>query len=324
MKAWVDYMHRKAGEKLLWTGDTHFGDWLGLDVPFGTYKGATDPDYIATAFFAHSSGILAKTAEILGNKEDARKYGKLRRKVIKAFRREYVTKNGRLAVPTQTACVLALEFDLVKKKDRARVLDSLCELVEKAGTALTTGFVGTPYLCRVLSRNGRHDLAAKLFLKKDYPSWLYPISKGATTMWEHWDGIRPDGSFWSRDMNSYNHYAYGSIAEWMFRDLAGIDNEEEYPGYSRIQFHPMPCEGLNRVKARIRTPQGEAMSAWEKDDGRMTVQVKVPWNTTAELILPVRPELVKDDGERLILAHAKGSRISLGAGEYRFSYSIEE
>ncbi len=299
--------------------DSHFGDWLALDVPFGTYKGATDLDYIATAYYAHSTDLLARTAGILGMKAEEKEYEKLHKDILKAFRREYVTKTGRLAVRTQTACLLALAFDLVKKEHRARTVDTLVELIEKAGVSLTTGFIGTPLLCRVLSENGRKDLAARLFLKRDYPSWLYPVSKGATTIWEHWDGIRPDGTFWSRDMNSYNHYAYGCIAEWMFRFLAGIDGDENYPGYKHLMFRPTPCEGLDRVEAWIRTPFGKAACGWKRDDGFITVRIIVPWNTTAELDLPVPPESV-EAGDILTIPGEGNTRILLGAGSYTLSY----
>jgi len=332
MKAWVDYIRQYGGDGELYNRGTHYGDWLALDVPSGTYKGATDFGYIATAFYAYSCEILTKTAELLGKTEDAHTYARLHKKILKAFRKEFVTKNGRLAVTTQTACVLALRFRLVKKSQRSRVLALLAELLEKSGGALTTGFVGTPYLCPVLSECGRHDLAVRLFLREEYPSWLYPLRWDATTVWEHWDGIRPDGTFWSPDMNSFNHYAYGCIGEWMMRDLAGLDTDEVQAGYRLLRLAPRPCEGLDFARAELETPYGKAVCGWKKEGGKIKVDITVPCNAKASLWLPVSHDAVTEsgypaghaEGVEATSRDGNGTRFLLGSGAYLFAYPERE
>ncbi len=215
MKAWVEYIRKQGDNEYLWNTGFHFGDWLGLDAHEGSYVGATARDFIATAFYAYSTSILVKTARVLGKKDEEKEYSELYHKILENFRREFVTPNGRLAVSTQTAHVLALMFDLVEEKDKERTVEELVKLLKERKYHLTTGFVGTPYLCHVLTRYGKNDVAYKLVTQTDFPSWLYQVTKGATTVWEHWDGIKEDGTFWSADMNSFNHYAYGSIGDWL-------------------------------------------------------------------------------------------------------------
>jgi alpha-L-rhamnosidase len=207
MKAWVEYMKGRAGEDLLWTGDQHFGDWLAFATNNSDYPGATtEKDLIATAYFSYSSGLLSKTAAILGKTEDAKKYAKLSEDIKKAFVNEYVTPAGRLVSHTQTAYSLALAFNLLPENLIPKAAAFLAEDVKKFGH-LTTGFVGTPLLCKTLSANGYDELAFMLLNRKEYPSWLYPVTQGATTIWERWDGQKPDGSFQDVGMNSFNHYA---------------------------------------------------------------------------------------------------------------------
>ena len=183
----------------LWTGGQHFGDWLGLDAPSGSYKGSSREDFIASAFYAYSTSLVIKAGNVLG--KDIAAYEALYEQIIAAFRKAYPVYN------TQTECVLAAHFGLAE--DPQAAADQLAEMVKACGIKLQTGFVGTPYLLHVLSDHGYADLAYSLLLRKEYPSWLYPVTKGATTIWEHWDGIMENGDFWSSDMNSYNHYAYG-------------------------------------------------------------------------------------------------------------------
>lgn len=223
MKAWVEYIRAQGEDEYLWNTGFHFGDWLGLDAKENSYVGATPKELIATAFYAYSTELLAKTAAVIGKPEDALKYEALHEKIVLAFRQEFVTPNGRVASPTQTAYTLALMFELLEEKDRHRTAKMLADHIEGNGVHLTTGFVGTPYLCLVLSRFGYTDVAYQLVLQKEYPSWLYSIIQGATTIWEHWDGIKQDGSFWSDDMNSYNHYAYGAIGDWLYRTAGGME-----------------------------------------------------------------------------------------------------
>ena len=331
MKAWVEYVRVQGENEYLWNTGFHFGDWLGLDSPEGSYIGATARDLIATAFYAYSTSLLVKSARILNKKEDTNKYERLYDEVVQAFRKEFVTPGGRVAVPTQTAHVLALMFDLVEEKDRKRTIDTLVEYLKENKYHLTTGFVGTPYLCHVLSQNGYLDVAYKLLLQTDYPSWLYQITKGATTIWEHWDGIKPDGSFWSKKMNSFNHYAYGAIGDWLYRVSAGIDIDETRPGYKHIIIKPQPGDELNYVKAELQSAYGLIKSEWRIGRDIIEVKVRIPANTTATLELPkacleelkeTEKPITEAEGINSYESLVNAVRLELGSGEYCFSYRI--
>jgi len=286
MKAWVEYMRRQAGASYIWSSGFSFGDWLAFATTNSDYPGATtDKDLIQTAYFARSTELLAKTAEVLGKKEDAADYGGLEEKVRVAFQKEFVTPNGRLASNTQTAYALALAFGLLPETQRAEAAGRLAADVRKFGH-LTTGFLGTPVLCQTLSDYGYLDEAYMLLNRTEYPSWLYPVTKGATTIWERWDGIKPDGSFQDAGMNSFNHYAYGAIGEWMYRVVAGIEIDERAPGYKHILIQPRPGGGLTHAYASVESMYGQVASGWEIADGKLTVKIEVPPNTTATVRLP--------------------------------------
>ena len=328
MKQWVKYIENQGDDRYLWNTGFHFGDWLGLDSKPDSYMGATPSDFIATAFYAHSTELLSRTAGVLGRHEDESKYKKMHAHIVESFRREFVTPGGRLASPTQTAHVLALMFNLVEEKHRKRTIDTLVKYLEDNKVHLTTGFVGTPYLCHVLSENGYNDLAYKLLLQTDYPSWLYQITKGATTIWEHWDGIKEDGTFWSTDMNSFNHYAYGAIGDWMYRVVAGINAGA--PGYKHILLKPRPGNGLTFAEAVHSSMYGVIRSAWKKTGPAVELEIEIPANTTAELILPdAKPGTVSESGKSLSGTEAfsdlqeleTGLKLNLGSGKYYFSYS---
>jgi len=281
MKAWIGYMRSQGENEYLWNTGSHFGDWLGLDAKENSYMGATPTDYIATAYYAYSAGLVARTAEVLGKAEDAKVYQELRGKVIEHFHKEFITPNGRIASPTQTAHVLALFFDLVEGEVKDRTVRTLVKLIEDNGFKLSTGFLGTPYICHVLTANGHHEVAAKLVQQKEYPSWLYPVTQGATTIWEHWDSIKPDGSFWSNDMNSFNHYAYGAVGDWLYRVIGGIDTSEADPGYKRIILKPHFMEGLTHAKAAFDSMYGEIRCGWSLEEEKVQVEIAIPANTRA-------------------------------------------
>lgn len=286
MKAWVKYMRRASGESYLWKSGFSFGDWLAFATTQSDYPGATtDKDLIQTAYFARSTELLAKTAEVLVKKEDAQNYTALEEKIKSAFQKEFVTPNGRLASNTQTAYALALAFGLLPESQRAEAAARLAADVRKFGH-LTTGFLGTPVLCQTLSDYGYLDEAYMLLNRKEYPSWLYPVTKGATTIWERWDGIKPDGSFQSPSMNSFNHYAYGAIGDWMYRVVAGIQIDEAAPGYKHILIQPNPGGGLTRASASVDSMYGRVASAWEIAGGKLTLRIEVPANATATVRLP--------------------------------------
>lgn len=278
MKAWIDWM-RERSENGRRSGGFHFGDWLGLDSPEGSYKGSTPEDLIATAYYKYSTELFIKAAHALGR--DVVEYENIPTEAAKAFRREYM-ENGRVKNATQTACVLALYFDITD--DRAATAAQLNELVKRAGH-LETGFVGTPYLLHALSDNGYAGTAYDLLLRREYPSWLYPISKGATTVWEHWDGIKPDGTMWSTDMNSFNHYAYGAVADWMYGAAAGINSDPDRPGFEHIIFRPVTDRRLDFVKASIDTRRGNVASEWRRENGRIKYIFTVPEGCCASAVI---------------------------------------
>ncbi|NLY61513.1 MAG: alpha-L-rhamnosidase, partial [Clostridiales bacterium] len=189
---------------------------------------------------------------------------------------------------------------------------------------LTTGFLGTPYFCHVLSQNGRLKEAYDLLLKEDYPSWLYQVKMGATTIWEHWDGIKPDGSMWSPDMNSFNHYAYGAIADWLYGVVAGLDTDPDKPGFKRILMRPQPGGGLTYAQAEYKSVYGKAAIKWAIEGDKMVVDIEVPHNTTAHVILPgADPEAIDGDGISFT-ACCGGSEAEIGSGVYRFVYPYKE
>lgn len=278
MKAWIDWM-RERSENGRRSGGFHFGDWLGLDSPEGSYKGSTPEDLIATAYYKYSTELFIKAAHALSR--DVAEYENIPAEAAKAFRREYM-ENGRVKNATQTACVLALYFDITD--DRAATATQLNELVKRAGH-LETGFVGTPYLLHALSDNGYAETAYDLLLRREYPSWLYPISKGATTVWEHWDGIKPDGTMWSTDMNSFNHYAYGAVADWMYGAAAGINSDPDRPGFEHIIFRPVTDRRLDFVKASIDTRRGTVASEWRRENGRIKYIFTVPEGCCASAVI---------------------------------------
>ncbi len=283
MKGWVEYIRSQGDNEYLWNTGNQLGDWLALDKETsGNYTGATPTDLIATAFYAHSCDLVARAAGALGMVEAAEKYSRLHARVVEEFQKEFITPSGRLVCDTQTGYVLALHFHLTPMRERA--VEELVRLIREKGNHLTTGFVGTPYLCKTLSDNGYGELAYELLLQKTYPSWLYSVTKGATTIWEHWDGIREDGTFWSKDMNSFNHYAYGSIADWLYETAAGIGQKE--PGYRRILIAPMPDKRLTHLSASIDTMYGEIASSWKEEGGKYVYHIRIPCNTQAEIRLP--------------------------------------
>lgn len=329
MKGWVEYMRREAGGRYIWSSGFSFGDWLAFATTNPDYPGATtDKDLIQTAYFAHSTALLQRTAEVLGKKEDAENYAALFGKIQAAFQKEFVAPGGRLSSNTQTAYVLALAFDLLPTSQRREAAARLAADVRKFGH-LTTGFLGTPLLCQVLSDYGYLDEAYMLLNRTEYPSWLYPVTKGATTIWERWDGIRPDGTFQDAGMNSLNHYAYGAIGEWMYRVVAGIEIDPDRPGYKHVFIQPNPGGGLTWVKASEQSMYGRVASSWEIKNGRTTLMVEIPPNTSATVRLPKAPlEQVTESGRPLQASPGVSNvrqaddavLVDVGSGAYSFEF----
>jgi alpha-L-rhamnosidase len=331
MVAWVEYMRRRAGDDFIWSEDFTFGDWLAFASTASDYPGATTgKDLIATAMYAHSTDLVQRTARVIGKADDAAKYGALLERIKAAFQKEFVTATGRVGENTQTAYAVALHFDLLPEGLRVAAAGRLAQEVRRRGH-LTTGFVGTPYLCHVLSRYGYLDEAYLLLNREQYPSWLYPVKQGATTIWERWDGLKPDGSFQDKGMNSFNHYAYGAIGEWMYRVMAGIEIDPASPGYKHTFIQPRPGGGFTNVSASHVTPYGRVSSAWKVDGQAFELAVEIPANTAATIRLPAaRLAEVKEGGQALSgTAGLSGPRqdgadvvVEAGSGSYRFTYTL--
>lgn len=305
MKKWVGFMAEQAGEDLLWIGGTHYGDWLAFATTRSDYPGATtDKDLIATAYFSYSSGLLGKIAEIIGKEDDAAKYLKLSEDIKEAWVNEFVTPSGRVSSNTQTAYCLALAFDLLPVDMVPKAAAYLADDVKKMGH-LTTGFVGTPLLCKTLSDNGYEDLAFMLLNRKQYPSWLYPVTQGATTIWERWDGQKPDGTFQNVGMNSFNHYAYGAIGEWLYTYVSGIQIDEENPGYKHFVLAPHPGGELTNARAEFDSMYGKIVSDWKMAGDDFVYNIEIPANTTATVILP-----------------GSNEKKELGSGSYGFTVKM--
>jgi len=326
MKAYVEFIRSKAGDTYLWKGGSVFGDWLFYKSMQQTENdGYTNPDMIATMFYAYSAKLLAQAAEVLGKTADVQTYNNVFDKVKEAFNRNYVTAEGRIASESQTSYVLALHFGLLPENLRAKATQYLVDDIQGRRNHLSTGFLGTPYLCHVLTANGRTDVAYDLLMQQTFPSWLYPVKMGATTIWERWDGQKTDSTFQDVGMNSFNHYAYGAIGDWMYRVAAGIEIGE--PGYKHIIIQPQPDKKLTYAKASFESSYGQIASGWEMKDGKMLVKVKVPANTMATIILPsAQSDKITETGVAVttvfknVKQDNKNVVIEAGSGEYNFEY----
>lgn len=330
MKAWVEYMRSRAGDNNLWTGDTHYGDWLAFATTRSDYPGATtEKDLIATAYYSYSSGLLAKIAGIIGKNDDAKKYKQLSENIKTAFVNEFVTPAGRLVSNTQTAYCLAISFDLLPEILVPKAAQYLANDVKKMGH-LTTGFVGTPLLCKTLSDHGYADLAFMLLNRKKYPSWLYPVTQGATTIWERWDGQKPDGTFQNVGMNSFNHYAYGAIGEWLYTYVSGIQINEKSPGYKHFVLAPHPGGELTHANAQFESLYGTIQSSWKIEGDKLIYDVIIPANTTATVTLPnadldkvmLNSTSLGSDSDKNAKQLGDSVSLELGSGKYQFSYSL--
>ncbi|MGI4749279.1 MAG: family 78 glycoside hydrolase catalytic domain [Janthinobacterium lividum] len=330
MKAWVNYMDKQSINHL-WSTGSHFGDWLFYrpDDDNDGNAAITDKYLIAQTFFAHSTQLLINTANVLGNTTDAEFYQKLLDKIKKSFLKEYLTPNGRLVSGSQTAYVLALEFDMLPEDLRPQAAARLAANIKNYGNHLTTGFLGTPYLCHVLSRFGYTDVAYTLLLQDTYPSWLYQVKMGATTMWERWDGQKPDGTFQTTNMNSFNHYAYGAIGDWMYRKVAGLNMDETVPGYKKISIAPSPGGNLNYAEAKLKSIYGDISVKWTLENKVFKLDAMVPVNTSATIILPGAVlDKVKESGLELkqikeisnIMQTENNVKLVVGSGNYHFEY----
>jgi alpha-L-rhamnosidase len=286
MRAWVDQIAALSGERHRWDSGLQFGDWLDPAAPPDQPAAArTDPYLIATAYHALTARLLAQMAALLGEEADHRRYAALAAEVTAAFTDEFVTPSGRLASDAQTAYAVALTADLLEKvEQRDRAGRRLVELVRAEGHRVGTGFVGTPLICDALTSVGADDTAYHLLTQRECPSWLYAVTMGATTIWERWDSLLPDGSVNPGEMTSFNHYAFGAVADWMHRTVAGL--APAAPGYRRIAVRPRPGGGLTHASAAHDSPYGRIEVGWRRAGGRLDVEVTVPPGVTAIVQLP--------------------------------------
>ncbi|MFR0357531.1 alpha-L-rhamnosidase [Streptomyces sediminimaris] len=307
VQAWLTYLEENSDGLL--RPAAGFGDWLNV-------SDETPKDVIATAYFAHSAGLAARMARELS--QDPAPYAGLFERVRAAFQSAYVTADGRVKGDTQTAYVLALSMDLLPDSLRGAAADRLVALIEGKDWHLSTGFLGTPRLLPVLTETGHTDVAYRLLRQRSYPSWGYQIDKGATTMWERWDSIRPDGSFQTPDMNSFNHYAYGSVGEWMYTNIAGISAAR--PGYREIVIRPRPGGGVTSARATFTSLYGPVSTQWRQGSGGFTLSCTVPPNTTAEVWVPAGTSKTVTHTRATFLREEAGCAVyRVGSGRHRFT-----
>ncbi len=323
MKSWVDYIRRVDGEAPHnWRYAFHYGDWLALDHPAGGAEqvmGDTDEEFIANLYYAVSAGLVANAAHVLGKETEETEYRALSDEQFAVVKNEYYSATGRCCIKTQTALILTLKYHLSENVELTR--KQLKKLFERSNGKLRTGFVGTPLLNNVLTENGFEELAYELLLNEDYPGWLHEVKLGATTVWERWNSLLDDGTISGISMNSMNHYAYGSVLEWMFRHVAGINTVDEAPGLRRVAFVPLLNRTLRKVSASYDSPAGLYKSSWEMtDSSHVTLSVTVPFGCSATLQLPLAKPETYEDQENPMFSYVKDGICYLNAGTYTVRY----
>lgn len=309
MKMWVDYIRSedktKCGDTHIWSSGFHFGDWLSLDgIDRNSDTGKKYLHFVATAFYYMSCVLTAKAAKIIGKNDDEKYYFSLSEKIKKAFCEKFINSDSTLAFNTQTAHVLALSFDLAPVDSREKIAQNLRKLILEKDSHLDTGFVGTYLLCPALSENGMSDLAYTLLLNEDFPSWLYEVNLGATTIWERWDSVLPDGKISSTGMNSMNHYCYGAIVQWMYQNMIGLKAAEA--GFKKVEIKPEIDSRLSFANCVYQSAAGVYKIGWKLDGGKAFYNIAVPFDCEAAVTLP------------------QGQKMTLSAGEYEFETEIGE
>jgi len=321
MRNWVEYMHRndkEHGDKGYFLLPFQFGDWLGLDgITEQSFKGGTNDDYLASIYYYRSTLITAQMAERLGKKDDQTKYEALAAKIKKAVLDEYFTPTGRLACDTQAAYIVALAFDVYV--DRDKLVEQFIDRLKKDSFQIKCGFVGAPLLCTTLAKIGRMDLAYHFLFNEGFPSWLYCVNLGATTIWERWNSLLEDGSISGTGMNSLNHYSYGTIVQFMYEYIGGI--RPAYAGFRKAIIAPEPSMKFRYFNSSINTASGRYASSWKiSEDGLLTLNIEVPFNGKAEVILP-RFSTNKLMAEGVDISEiSEEGKIELSAGCYNISY----
>jgi alpha-L-rhamnosidase len=352
MKAWVEYMRKQAKKQpwfrrlnplswskqekharqsYLWDTGFQFGEWLepdeslfGPKMAIGILKRMLfSAPLVATAYFAHSTHLLAETARVLGKEEEAQEYETLHHRITEAYQATFIGRDGQIHPDKQASYVRALAFDLVPPALQRAAVDHLVRLIKENNDHLGTGFLSTPFLCHVLSEHGQVEVAYALLKQDTMPSWLYEVKKGATTIWEDWDGIGEDGT----PKGSLNHYAKGSVGSWLYQVVAGI--EPGTPGYKHIRFRPRPGGGLTAASAGYHSLYGEVASSWQMRDGTFTLTITVPANTTATVFLPDAEARQVTEGGQIVETvegviqvnqEQEATVIEVGSGTYAFTY----
>ncbi|NCC64759.1 MAG: alpha-L-rhamnosidase, partial [Spirochaetia bacterium] len=321
MKNWIGFMQSHANDNI-WNYKRQFGDWVALDAEQGSYFGATPNDLTCTAYYAYSTLLFSKIAHVLKKKKDAEQYYSLYKEILSTFQKTFFDEEGKMTVQTQTAHILALHFNLTPPQYLKQTIEGLKALLAKHDGHLVTGFVGTPYFCHALSSHDCVGEAYDLLLKDDFPSWLYQVKKGATTIWEHWDGIKPDGSMWSANMNSFNHYAYGAIGEWLYRVVAGLEIDEKSPGYKHSIIAPRIGGNLSFAQAKYRSIYGEVSVRWDVEKQKtILLTACIPPNTSATIRLHEAEQILFSDS-----LHFTKNDVALeaeaGSGTYKIRYRL--
>jgi alpha-L-rhamnosidase len=315
MKAWVEYIRKQDRGSRLWNTGFHLGDWLALDnIKTEMRTGLTPTDMVASAYYLYSVTLLAKAAKVLRKHEEQQEYEHLADEIKQAMQNEYVTPTGRIASDTQTANVIALYMGFAIDQSRAAAM--LHEKLMNNDGHLNTGFVGTAYLCRVLSDHGYNDTAYRLFLNRDYPGWLYAVERGATTIWERWNSILPDGSLGDAEMNSFNHYSYGAIMEWVYRNVGGLQPMDDGAGFRRVRLAPQPNNRLEWISVTYDSACGTYRSEWRIEKEQLRFIFEIPFGATALLTLPDAPVSITLNGQ----ARAYSDGMKLRCGRYEISY----
>lgn len=315
MKSWVNWIGENTTTKDMWTGGMQLGDWLALDNG-DRPNGRTDSSFLATLYYLISTQIVASSAQALEQIQDYEYYHNLSEKIKNKLRNRYVTVDGKIAINTQTALALALNFDLILGNQKKQVANDLVKLIELNNNHLSTGFAGTPYLLPALSNNGKHEKAIDLFLKDDFPSWLYEVKMGATTMWERWNSVLPDGKMNPKGMNSLNHYSFGAVMSWMYEYVVGFRNFD--PGFRNVTFAPLFDYRLRNVKASLKTSYGKISTNYELEinkEHKIKLEMNIPFGINIKIILPrSKGTLINVNGKEM-----KGS-FTLTGGKYYISY----
>jgi alpha-L-rhamnosidase len=321
MARWIDYLQQHSTGLL--RPASGYGDWVAA--------GSNTPtDVLATAYFAYSTALLAKMARVLGKEADAQRYEALFGRIRDAFNSAYVVPDGRIKGNTQTCYVLALQMNLLPPEKQAAAARYLVEDIQSRDGHLSTGFLGTGYLTPVLSKSGNTDVAYRLPTNDTYPSWGYEIKHGATTIWERWDGIRPSGGFEDPGMNSFNHYSFGAVGQWLFSTVGGIDSDPDHPGFRHILIHPQPGGGLTSARATYHSIRGPIACGWKHGAGGLALDVSIPANTTATITVPAPSAgAVSESGKPAVGAAGlqfqgmdHGAAVfEAGSGEYHFVVS---